>query len=169
MIEYSLTGNQLKVSNSFFKMLVILSSCRQYQMHLFCVIWIYFPFFEWDQDSRLRIELEVKWEHNRLFSYGVKNLFFLCRNLYLELILLITFRDINSSVIFSSNMQTKFVAFEFCSICIFLYVMFSFGTFLCLLSEAKVTDIVLFSPKWIISLLSTNYSQMSVKSPFTCS
>ena len=95
-------------------------------------------------------------------------MFFLSRNLSLEFILLITFRAIDSPDIVSSNIQPKYVTFECCFICIFLYLIFSFGTLFILRLEAKSIDLVLSSPKWMLSLLSTNHSQMFVKSSFNC-
>ena len=55
---------------------------------------------------------------------------FLCRSLSLDFILMITFCGINTPDTVSSNMQPKYVTFECCLICIFLQVMFSFGTFI---------------------------------------
>ena len=44
-LNLSLTGNPLRVWNSFLEIWVILSSCRQYQMYLFSVVWILFFIF----------------------------------------------------------------------------------------------------------------------------
>ena len=88
---------------------------------------------------------------------------FLCRNLSLVFILLITFRAIVSPDIGSFNIQPKYVTFECCFICIFFYLIFSFGTLFILRLEAKSIDLVLSSPKWMLSLLSTNHSQMFLK------
>ena len=74
-------------------------------------------------------------------------IFFLCRNLSLEFILLITFRVIDSSDIVSSNIQPKYVAFGCCFICIFLLLTFSFGTLFILRLEPKSIDLVLSPPK----------------------
>ena len=98
-LNLSLTGNQLKVSNSFLEIWVILSSYIQYRcfvclatMHLFCVIWILF-FFHFVGNIRIPgWQCIMSWGwirtlHNNLHSTGVKNLFFLCRILSLEFIL----------------------------------------------------------------------------------
>ena len=95
-------------------------------------------------------------------------MFFLWRNLSLEIILLITFRAIDSPDTVSSNIQPKDVTFECYFICIFLYLIFSFGTLFILRLEAESIDLVLSSPKWMLSLLFTNHSQMFVKSSFNC-
>ena len=63
-------------------------------------------------------------------------------------------------------MQMKYMSFEFCLICILLSVMFSFGTFIILRLEAKSIEVILPSPKSILSLISTKHSQIFVKSPF---
>ena len=55
----------------------------------------------------------------------------------------ITFRAIDSFEIVSSEMQPEYVTFEYCLICIFLELMFSFGTFFILCLEAKSIDILL--------------------------
>ena len=67
---------------------------------------------------------------------------------------------------FASNIQPTYVAFECCLICIFLSVMFSFGAFFILHVEAKSVNLLASLPKWILRLLSTNHSQMLVRSPF---
>ena len=95
-------------------------------------------------------------------------MFFLCRNLSLEFILWITFRTTDSADIVSSNMHPNYVTFKYCLICMFLWVLFSFGTLFISFLEAKGIDLVLSSPKWILSLLSRNHSQMFIKSPFNC-
>ena len=46
--------------------------------------------------------------------------------------------------------------------------MCSFGIFIILLLEAESTVLALSSTKWILSLLSTNDSQMFVKPSFNC-
>ena len=74
-------------------------------------------------------------------------MFFLCRNLSLAFILLITFSATDSPDIVLSNIQPKYVTFECCFICIFLYLIFSFGTLFILRLEAKSIDLVLSSPK----------------------
>ena len=122
-------------------------------MLFFCVIWIFF--------FQILILFLFR-------SAGVKNLIFLCENLSLEFIVLITFRAIVTRDIVSCNIRPKYVTFDFGLICIFLQVMFSFETFFILNWEAKCTDLVLFLQKWILSLLSINHSQMSIKSPFNC-
>ena len=63
-------------------------------------------------------------------------------------------------------MQTKYMSFEFCLICILLSVMFSFGTFFILHLEAKSIEVILSSPKSMLSLISTKHSQVFVKSLF---
>ena len=57
-------------------------------------------------------------------------------------------------------MQPKYVTFECCFICIFLKLIFSFGTFFILRLEAKSIDLVSSSPKLMLSLFYTNHSQM---------
>ena len=101
-------------------------------MHFFCVIWILFFIF-WVRLEHQADDAKSKWGwiralHNNLRSAGVKNLFLLYRNLNLEFILLITFRAIDSPDIVSFNIQPKYVTFECCFICIFFYLIFSFGT-----------------------------------------
>ena len=110
----SLIGNQLRVSNSFLETWVILSSWKQYQVHLFCVIWILF-FILWVRLGYQADNTYSKWGwirqlHNNLRSAGVQNLFFfVCRNVRLKFILLITFRASDSPDIVSSNMQPKYM------------------------------------------------------------
>ena len=56
---------------------------------------------------------------------------------------------------------------EYCLICTSPYFIFSFQTFFILNLIAKSIDLVLPSPKWILSLLLTNQSQMLSKSLFS--
>ena len=100
-LNLSLTGNQLRVSNSFLEIWVILSSCRQYRMHLFCVIWILLFIFwvrlVYQADEALSMWGWIRALHNNLRRAGV-NFFFLCKNLSLKFILLITFRAIDHCI-----------------------------------------------------------------------
>lgn len=76
---------------SFFKIWVILSNCRQYQMHLFFMIWI---FIFW-----------VMLEYNRFFvALGLKVCFPMEKNKS-RVNVLITFRAVESPGIVSSNRQ----------------------------------------------------------------
>ena len=111
---------------------------------------------------RLRDQLEdviIKVKLNDLRSVAAKNLFFLCRNLNLALILLINFRNIDCLTFFASNMQPTYVTFEFCLIWIVLSVIFSFGAFFISRVAAKSLNLGVHLPKWIVSLLSKNHSQ----------
>ena len=103
---------------------------------------------------------------NELRSVAAKNLFFLCRNLSLVLILFINFRNIDSLTFFASNMQPIYVTLECCLIWIVLSVIFSFGVFFILRVEAKSVNLGVSLSKWIVSLLSKNHSQVLLKSPF---
>ena len=84
-------------------------------------------------------------------------IFFLCNNLSLQLINIV-----------SSNMQPKHVTFEYYLIYTFFQVVFSFRTVLTLSLEAHSIDLVLSLRKLILSLLPANHSQMFVKSSFNC-
>ena len=112
------------------------------------------------------IKVSLNERHDNLCNVAAKSLFFLCRNLSLVLILLINFRNIDSLTFFASNIQPTYVAFECCLMCIFLSVMFSFGAFFILRVDVKSVNLVVSLPKWILSFLSTNHSQVLVRSPF---
>lgn len=77
-------------------------------MYLFCVIWKLL--FQRLDDVRTSLKIgssnEV-WKvlHDSLRSAAVSSLSFLCKNLGMELILLITFRDTDSCDSLSSNIQ----------------------------------------------------------------
>ena len=111
-LNLSLTGNQLRVSNSFLEIWVILSSCRQYWMHLFCVIWILFLIF-WVRLGYQADNVQSKWGWIRALH---NNLHY---TISLEFIWLIPFRAIDSPDIVSSNMQPVYVTFECCFILYF--------------------------------------------------
>ena len=105
--------------------------------------------------------------HNKLWSSLVENLSFLCRNLSPEFTLLITFRAMDSPDSVSSDMQPKHATFECCFIFLYFYNRcLVFGTFFISHLEAKSTDLVLSALKQMLILLSTDHSQMFVKSLF---
>ena len=100
----------------------------------------------------------VVWESN-LWRGRDKNLFFLYKNVGLLLILFITFKAIDSQERVSCNKQPRYVAVWYCLLCISPYVI---SRLLILLSICFVPNsirFVLSSPKWLLSLLSTNQSQ----------
>ena len=129
-------------------------------------MWFRFAFHIFDEVTRPSRRCIIKVKLNDLRSVEAKNLFFLCRNLNLVLILLINFRNIDCLTFFASNMQPKYVTFECCLIWIVLSVIFSFGAFFILRVEAKSLNLGVYLPRSIVSLLSKNHSQVLVKSPF---
>ena len=98
----------------------------------------------------------------------LKICFFWQRNFSLLLILFITESALVFLDIVSSSMHSRYFTLECCLICISPYFIFSFLTFFILNLVAKSIDLVLSSPKWILSLLSTNQSQLLSKSLFSC-
>ena len=70
-------------------------------------------------------------------------------------------------VISPDSMHPKYFILECCLICISPYFTFSFMTFFILNFVPKSIDLVLPLPKWILSLLLTNQSQMLSKSLFS--
>ena len=129
-------------------------------------MWFRFAFHIFDEVTRPSWGCIIKVKLNNLRSVAAKNLSFLCRNLNLVLILLINFRNIDCLTFFASNMQPTYVTFERCLIWIVLSVIFSFGAFFILHVEAKILNLGVYLPKWIVSLLSRNHSQVLVKSQF---
>ena len=113
-----------------------------------------------------------------MWSCLVDNLSFLCRNLSPEFILLTTFTAMESILLItfavmespdsvSSDMQPKHATFECCFIFVYFYNWcLVFGTFFISHLEAKSIDLVLSSLKRMLILLSTDHSQMFVKSLF---
>ena len=156
--------DQLRDSISLLKIWVIFFRCGQYRPHLLNVISICISFFE--EVTRPGRGCITKARLDDLQSVASKNLFFLCRNVSLVLILFINFRNIDSLTFFASNMQPTYVTLECCLIWIVLSVIFSFGAFFILHVEAKSVNLGVCLPKWIVSLLSENHSQVLVKSPF---
>ena len=80
--------------------------------------------------------------------------------------LFITLSTIASPDIFSSIKHTRYLTLECYLICISPYFILSFFIFFLLNLEAKSIDFVLYSPKCIISLLSSNQSHILQKSSF---
>ena len=97
-----------------------------------------------------------------LRSSGLRNLFFVWMNFNLPFILLITFNAIGSADIVSSSTHPRYVTSEYCFIFMSLHLIFNWRIFFALRLLAKRIDFVLSSPKWILNLLSTNQSQMSL-------
>ena len=92
-----------------------------------------------------------------------KNLFCLYKNLNLGFTLFITCMPIDFPESVSSRMQPKYVTFVYCLIFISLYWIFKGLAFLILRLLLKRIDLVLSSPKWMLSLLSTNQSHIKLK------
>ena len=101
--------------------------------------------------------------HNNLSKGKLRNLFWQERNLNLEFILFITWMAMVSPESVSSKMQPKYVTLDYCFILISLYWMFGSFHFLIFCLLPNKIDFVLYSPKWIVTLLSTNQPQSILK------
>ena len=177
-LNFSETGSQLIFSKSFTPMWLLLSSWRQYLIHLFWIVCnLLFSFL-----FRFGYQAEQAWSkcgwikalHKICLRYGVKYLLnILCRNLSLLLILFITFKAIASPDKVSSNSQPEYVTFEYCLILTSPYSMSRGTIFLFQFLVEKRIDLVLSFPKWMLNLLSTNQSHIFekffVSSSFICS
>ena len=98
--------------------------------------------------------------HRRLFRYGDKYLLLRWKKRSLRLILLITFKAIASPNRFSTNSQSKYFTFEYCLILMLPYFISNVAIFFFLFLVEKKIDLDLSSPKWMLSLLSTNQSHI---------
>ena len=154
-------------------MWLLLSSCRQYLIHLLWIVCnLLFSFL-----FRFGYQAEQAWSkcgwikalHKICLRYGVKYLLnILCRNLSLLLILFITFKAIASPDKVSSNSQPEYVTFEYWLILTSPYSMSRGTIFLFQFLVEKRIDLVLSFPKWMVNLLSTNQSHILEKF-FVCS
>ena len=102
----------------------------------------------------------------RRLSAGVKKPFIQWTYFSLFSILFITFSAMPSSDILSFNKHSRTWLQNVALICICPYFMLSYFIFFLSCLEAKSIDLVLFSPKYILSLLSTNQSHILQKSSF---
>ena len=94
--------------------------------------------------------------------------FFLQRKFNFLFILFITFSAIGLFDIISSNTHKRYVTFECCFIFICLYLILNLRTFFDLCLLAKRTDLVLSSPKCILSFLFKSQSHIFSKFLLSC-
>ena len=92
----------------------------------------------------------IKEFHNNLRNFGFRNSFCLCKDCNFVLIFLYNFIATDSSLKLASREQLRYSTIRYRFILLLLYVMLTSGKFLSLL---KRMHFVLYSPKWIDTLI----------------
>ena len=135
-------------------------------MHLFCIICISFLFFHWDLPGWTRIM--KMWLKKSIAEHSAKRFceisIFPIKNFNFPFILFKTFSTIGALDIVTCNMHPRHVTSECCFIFLCLCLIFSWRKFFDLRFLPKRIDIVMSSPKRILSLLSTTQSHIFSKS-----
>ena len=105
----------------------------------------------------------VLWHYTRIIvTPELKTDFSYIKTLICDLV----FNAIDFPDIVSSSKQPRYVTLEYCFISILLYIILSFPVFFNLSFKLKSMRFVLSSPRWLVNLLSTNYSHKLAKSLF---
>ena len=101
---------------------------------------------------------------SNLQRFVVRNIFLRSKSFSFQVMLFNAFKAIGSPEKVLFKAQRRYVTCE----CCFIFIFYSFPAFLILCLLAKRTNLVLSSPKCMLNLLSTNWSQTLWKSLFSC-
>ena len=130
---------------------VLLQCCRFFFRLLFKLGYqAEYPYPKWGSIIALQRSVRSGWD---------RNLFFLYKNQSLVLIYLMTCKAIGSPDRFSSSTQPRYEIVWYCLICTVPYLMLRLLSFLNRFFVPNNMHLVLSSPKWLLSLLSTNQSK----------